>query len=140
MSSKTTHVDKTPVYSETWKGLDRSPYVVEAKVRKLPMVILLEKEVCKTLREYWKKNGYFYIRNQQGLGSKRGTSDYTVVKDGHTIFVEAKATNGKQSAYQLEFALALGSAGGSYYLVHSLDEFIEMWKTTEWMAAQEGPY
>jgi hypothetical protein len=108
--------------------------------RPLPAVILLEKEVCKSLREYWKKNEFFYIRNQQGLGSKRGTSDYTVVKDGHTMFVEAKATKGKQSPYQLEFALALGAAGGTYYLVHSVEEFIEMWQTTKWLAAQEGPY
>lgn len=102
-------------------------------MKKLPGEILLEKEVCKSLREYWKKNGFFYIRNQQGIGSKRGTADYTIVKDGHTVFVEAKATTGKQSPSQLAFALELGAAGGSYYMVHSLDEFIEMWKTEKWL-------
>ena len=124
MSSKTLHVDKIPAFSEPWPGLDRSPYVKDV----VPEKVLLEKEVCRALREYWKKNGFFYIRNQQGLGSRRGTADYTVVKDGHTIFVEAKATKGKQSPSQIEFAQALSEAGGTYWLVHSVDEFIELWR------------
>ena len=99
---------------------------------------LKEKEVCKALRELWKKNGFFYIRNQQGIGSKRGTADYTVVKDGHTIFVEAKATKGKQSPHQLEFALALGAAGGTYWLVHSEIEFIEFWMTAKWLSGEKN--
>lgn len=91
-------------------------------------VIVHEKEVCKSLRKYWKDNGYFYVRNQQGLGSKRGTSDYTVVRMGHTLWVEAKATTGKQSPFQKLFEEELTAAGGVYLLVHSLDEFIGMWK------------
>lgn len=94
----------------------------------LPMEVFLEKDVCKALRTYWKANGYFYIRNQQGLGSKRGTSDYTVVKNGYTAFVEAKATNGKQSPYQKLFQEELERAHGAYLLVHSLEEFMELWK------------
>jgi hypothetical protein len=68
------------------------------------------------------------------MGSKRGTADYTIVKDGYTVFVEAKATKGKQSPYQIEFALALWAAGGIYLLVHSVEEFIKQWKkgVAEW--------
>lgn len=130
MSSKTTHVDKIQASREQWPGLDRtSPYVVEAKdVPVLTQEVLLEKEVCKALRTYWKKWGFFYIRNQQGLGSKRGTADYTIVRDGRTIFVEAKATKGKQGPHQIEFQTELEAAGGSYYMVHSLEEFIVKWK------------
>jgi len=72
------------------------------------------------------------------MGSKRGTADYTVVKDGHTIFVEAKATKGKQSPYQLEFALALAAAGGSYWLVHSVAEFVGFWMTAKWLSGEEN--
>jgi len=136
MSSKTTHADKIQASREQWPGLDRtSPYVAEKEgsvVELLPMAlpkeVLLEKEVCKALRTYWKKWGFFYIRNQQGLGSKRGTADYTIVRDGRTIFVEAKATKGKQGPHQIEFQTELEAAGGSYYMVHSLEEFIVKWK------------
>jgi hypothetical protein len=92
----------------------------------LPLV--KEKEVCKALREYWKSHGFFYIRNQQGLGSKRGTADYTVVKDGRTVWIEAKSSIGRQSPYQIKFEEELASAGGEYHVVHSLDEFIKAWK------------
>lgn len=87
-----------------------------------------EREVCKILREYWKKNGFFYIRNQQGLGCKRGTADYTVVRKGYTVFVEVKSLTGKQSPYQKLFQEELERARGAYMLVHSLEEFKEFWK------------
>jgi hypothetical protein len=80
------------------------------------------------LRLYWKELGFFYIRNQQGLGSKRGTSDYTIVYQGFTAFVEAKATKGKQSPFQIQFQQELEAAGGAYILAHSLDEFVMKWK------------
>ena len=129
MSSKTLHVDKTAVSREPWTGLDRtSPYIMQVKpMLSLPVEVFLEKDVCKELRTYWKAHGYFYIRNQQGLGSKRGTADYTVVHDGRTVFVEAKATKGKQSPHQIEFQAELEAVGGSYYLVRSLDDFLKLW-------------
>lgn len=86
-----------------------------------------EKDVCKTLREYWKKNGYFYTRNQQGLGCKRGIADYTIIYQGKTAYVEAKSPIGNQSSPQKEFEAAVREAGGSYFVVHSLDEFKHVW-------------
>jgi hypothetical protein len=86
-----------------------------------------EKDVSKELRAHWKKWGFFYIRNQQGLGSKRGTADYTVIKGGRTAFVEAKATMGKQSPFQIEFQKEVEAAGGEYILAHSVTEFAVMW-------------
>lgn len=86
-----------------------------------------EKDVCKTLRTYWKKNGWFYARNQQGLGCKRGVADYTVIYQGKTAYVEAKAPTGKQSPPQKEFEVEVKEAGGSYIIVHGLDEFCRLW-------------
>jgi hypothetical protein len=94
----------------------------------VPVERILEKDVCKSLRDFWKKQKFFYIRNQQGIGSKRGTADYTVVKNGFTAWVEAKSPVGKQSAPQAEFQKQLEAVGGFYIVVHSLDEFIERWK------------
>jgi len=94
----------------------------------VPSERILEKDVCKALRDFWKKQKFFYIRNQQGIGSKRGTADYTVVKNGCTAWVEAKSPVGKQSAPQLEFQKQVEAAGGTYMIVHSLEEFVEKWK------------
>ena len=94
----------------------------------VPSERILEKDVCKALRDFWKKQKFFYIRNQQGIGSKRGTADYTVVKNGYTTWVEAKSPVGKQSAPQLQFQKELEGAGGYYMIVHSLEEFIDKWK------------
>lgn len=116
------------VYNSRRNTSEFVPYKEEAVVTTPIQGTLLEKEVCKALRTYWKKWGFFYIRNQQGLGSKRGTADYTIVRDGRTIFVEAKATKGKQGPHQIEFQAELEAAGGSYYMVHSLEEFITKWK------------
>lgn len=86
-----------------------------------------EKDVCKALRVYWKKNGFFYARNQQGLGCKRGVADYTVIFTGKTAYVEAKSPTGKQSPPQKEFEAEVQEAGGSYLVVHSLEEFLSLW-------------
>lgn len=91
---------------------------------------ILEKDVCKTLRVYWKKNGWFYARNQQGLGCKRGVADYTVIYQGKTAYVEAKSPIGRQSTPQKEFEAEVKEAGGLYIVVHSLDEFQRLWNVT----------
>lgn len=89
--------------------------------------VLKEKEVCALLRGYWKKNGFFVIRNQQGIGSKKGLSDFTVIKDGHVAFVEAKATKGKQSPFQQQFQSEVEDAGGTYFIVRDVAGFILFW-------------
>ena len=86
-----------------------------------------EKEVCAELRAYWKYNGFFVIRNQQGIGSKKGLADYTIVRDGMVVFVEAKATKGKQSPFQKQFQEELEKAGGLYILAYSLEDFQAGW-------------
>lgn len=89
-----------------------------------------EKEVCEELKAWWKRDGFYVIRNQQGIGSKKGLSDYTVIKDGKVLFVEAKATKGKQNPNQIAFQAGVEGAGGTYILAHSLTEFVEGWNKT----------
>jgi hypothetical protein len=83
--------------------------------------------VCEELKAWWKREGFYVIRNQQGIGSKKGLSDYTVIKDGKVAFVEAKATKGKQNPNQIAFQAGVEDAGGIYILAHSLTEFTEGW-------------
>jgi hypothetical protein len=86
-----------------------------------------EHDVCEELKAWWRAHDFYVIRNQQGLGSKKGVSDYTVIRKGRVAFVEAKATNGKQSENQKDFQSGVERAGGVYILAHSLQEFNEEW-------------
>lgn len=98
----------------------------------VPTVAKKEKEVCEELKAFWKKDGFYVIRNQQGIGSKKGLADFTVVKDGRVAFVEAKATKGKQSPFQKMFQAGLEAEGGIYILAFSVSDFISAWSAHYW--------
>lgn len=55
-----------------------------------------------------------------------GSPDIIVVYDGKYIGFEIKDTKGKQSDTQKKFQEALEKAGGKYYLIRSIDEFIKI--------------
>jgi hypothetical protein len=108
-----------------WAKLDRTPAFPDTIM--IPIGKQTEHEVSADLKKWWKDRGMFVIRNQQGIGSMKGVSDYTVIDDGRVAFVEAKATKGKQSPNQIAFQAKVEGAGGVYILAHSLIEFSEEW-------------
>lgn len=55
-------------------------------------------------------------------GCPKGTSDYYVLKDGGSIFLELKGESGRVSAEQKEFAQKVYSQGGDYRIIRNLDE------------------
>jgi len=84
---------------------------------------MTEKELTKAMKSYWKKNGWYVIRNQQNIGSHKGLSDFIVLKDGMAIFVELKGEKGKQSPDQKKFEKDIKDNGGLYMCIKSPDEF-----------------
>jgi hypothetical protein len=108
-----------------WAKLDRTPAFPDTIM--IPVIKQTEHEVCADLKKWWKDRGMFVIRNQQGIGSMKGVSDYTIIYEGRVAFVEAKATKGKQSPNQIAFQMKVEEAGGVYILAHSLVEFAEEW-------------
>ncbi len=90
---------------------------------------MTEKELVKELRKYWKREGWYVIRNQQNIGSHKGLADFLVIKDGLHIFVEAKGEKGRQSPAQQQFESEIEKAGGEYVVCKSVDDFADYYKT-----------
>lgn len=86
---------------------------------------LSEKEIQNNIRDYLSINGWFVIRHQQSLGSLKGLSDLSAIKDGKTIYIEVKTPRGHQSDYQKEFQDNIESHGGLYILARSIDDVKE---------------
>jgi len=84
---------------------------------------MTEKELIKEIKKYWKRNGWYVIRNQQNIGSHKGLADFTILKDGIVIFVEVKGEKGRQSPAQKLFQMDIEGNGGKYCLCKSVDDF-----------------
>ncbi len=62
------------------------------------------------------------IRNQQNMGSHKGLSDLTVLKNGVVWFLEIKTADGKLSKYQILFMNNIIESGGNYMVIRSIDD------------------
>jgi hypothetical protein len=102
-------------------------HMTTAQVRALKAKVVIEPEavVIDQCRQYLRATGWFVVRIQQGMGCHRGIADLYCLKDGRDVWVECKATKGKQSEYQKNFEHAIRVNGGEYFVAHSLDELIE---------------
>lgn len=83
---------------------------------------LSETEIQNQIREFLRLNGWYVMRHQQSLGSLKGMSDLTAIKDGNTIYIEVKTPRGIQSKYQKEFQKEIELHGGIYLLARSVDD------------------
>jgi len=89
---------------------------------------LSETEIKSQCKDYLTWTGWFTFPILQGLGARKGICDSIAVKDGRVLFIEYKTERGKQSPYQVEFQKQIELHGGTYWLIHSLDELIEKLK------------
>lgn len=62
---------------------------------------------------------------KRSTGMLPGVSDTILVVPGRVIFVEFKDHKGKQSPAQVEFQQGVTELGHEYWLIRSLDEFID---------------
>ena len=85
-----------------------------------------ETEIQNEIRDYLRLRGWFVIRHQQSLGSMKGLSDLTALKNGETVYIEVKTERGKQSEHQMEFQREIEAHGGKYILARSLDEVFDL--------------
>lgn len=83
-----------------------------------------EKDILKAVKDYLKLNGFFVIRNHQGLGVHRGLSDLTAIKDGRALWIETKVPGGRLSQYQVQFQRDIQNHGGTYLIVTDIDDLI----------------
>lgn len=87
---------------------------------------ITENDVKQQVRDYLSIKKWFHFHILQGLGAYKGISDRIAVKEGRVLFLEIKAPGGKLSNDQKEFQANIENVGGEYYVIHSLEEIMEI--------------
>ena len=87
-----------------------------------------ETDIQNQIRDYLRMKGWFVIRHQQSMGSLKGLSDLSALKNGITIYIEVKTSKGKQSEYQKQFQQEIESHGGVYILARGIDDVSDIEK------------
>ena len=85
-----------------------------------------ESAIVTQVRHYLQALGWMVIRHHQSLGSHRGLSDLTAIRQGRTVWIECKTAKGKQSGYQSVFQDELEAHGGEYRIVRGIDDVADM--------------
>ena len=78
--------------------------------------------VLNPCRDYLRLQGFYVIRNYQGLGCHPGLADLTAHKDGITLYIECKYGKGKQSSDQILFESHVAEKGIPYLVIYSVEE------------------
>ena len=81
-----------------------------------------ETDIQNAIRDYLKWHGWLVIRHQQTLGSHKGLSDLTALKDGWTVYIEVKTPRGTRSQDQIDFCNDVIKHGGTYVLARSIND------------------
>jgi Holliday junction resolvase len=82
-----------------------------------------ESDILKQVRDYLRWHGWYIYRNHQSLGSHKGLSDLTAIRDGKTIWIEIKKPGGKPSDHQIKFAQEIESHGGIYLIITRIEDW-----------------
>lgn len=80
-----------------------------------------ETGIRNVIKEWLQWHGWFTFYNLQSLGSLKGISDLTAIKDGRTLWLEIKKPGGRQSEHQKKFESAIKAHGGEYVLADSVE-------------------
>ena len=84
-----------------------------------------ESVVLDQCRSYLRTLGWMVVRMQQGMGCHKGLADLYCLHNGRSLWVECKATKGRQSDYQRAFEADVKGHGGEYIVVNSIDMLID---------------
>lgn len=81
-----------------------------------------EKDTQNAIRDYLCWHGWYEIRHQQSLGSLKGLSDLTALKEGWTVYIEVKTLSGRLSEDQEKFRDNVIAHGGTYVVARSVED------------------
>lgn len=81
-----------------------------------------ETDTQNTIREYLRWHGWYVIRHQQSLGSLKGLSDLTALKEGWTVYIEVKTLTGRLSEDQEKFRDNVIAYGGTYVVARRMED------------------
>lgn len=80
------------------------------------------------IKRYLQYKGWFVFKNHQSLGSYKGVSDLTAIKNGVVLWIEVKTEKGKLSEDQNRFRDDMIHAGGNYFVARSIDDVVDILK------------
>ncbi len=78
-----------------------------------------ETAIKKEIKDWLRLNGWFCFYCLQGMGAYKGIPDIIAIRDGVTLYIEAKTDHGKQSLYQKQFQADIEEHGGLYLIARS---------------------
>lgn len=87
---------------------------------------ITEDDIKAQIKDYLTIKGWFWFYNLQSLGSYEGIPDFIAIKNGRTIYLEAKRPGGTQSLGQIEFERNIKYQKGEYYLIKCLEDLMEV--------------
>ena len=87
---------------------------------------MTENEIQAQIRMRLQYAGWYVIRHQQGMGSLKGLSDLSALKDGRAVYIEVKKAGGVQGQYQKDFQEEIEEHGGRYILAKSVEDIEEL--------------
>lgn len=85
-----------------------------------------ESRILRAVRAHLETDGWYVLRQQQGLGCVKGTADLVVLKAGRVLWLEIKTATGSQSDYQRDFERTIAAHGGEYRVVRSVDDVADL--------------
>ena len=104
----------------------RPPRKTNRIAKQPPTLHEKETAIQNRIRDFLRMHGWYVMRHQQSLGSLKGMSDLTAIKDGKTIYIEVKTPRGHQSQYQKDFQQEIESHGGTYILARGIEDVEEI--------------
>lgn len=81
-----------------------------------------EHSIMLEIRQALSFQGWYVTRIHQSLGSMKGICDLTAIKNGVTIYIEAKAPKGKLSKWQEEYMRNITEHGGIFIVARSYED------------------
>lgn len=84
--------------------------------------MLKESDIKKQVKDYLNIKGWFNFPILQGLGAYKGIPDRIAIKNGRVFFLEIKTSRGILSEHQKNFEADIGTSGGEYCIVRSLED------------------
>ena len=84
------------------------------------------------IKKYLESQGYYVHRNQQNIGSMKGTADLTALKrDKPAAYIEVKKPGGKLSEHQEKFRDNILNAGHLFVVAKSIEDVLFLGKGVE---------
>ena len=121
---------RPPILSDKPQALDLKDWVSEKFLQNQ----IIEFLNSSTEGTFWQNDSIPVPgRKRHNRYRPNGVPDILGLIDGHAIGIEVKSPNGKLLKSQIEFSQRFMRAGGSYYVIRSMEDLSEVLKINAWI-------